>query len=50
MEKLSIRILKPNELSVLTELFTYNDVSEMITSNIKKMENGDSIVTYEVKK
>ena len=41
MEKLSIRILKPNKLSVLTELFTYNDVSEMITSNTKKMENGE---------
>ena len=38
MEKLSLRILKPNELSVLTELFTYNDVSEMITSNTKKIE------------
>lgn len=41
MEKLSLRILKPNELSVLTELFTYNDVSEMIASNTKKIENGE---------
>lgn len=41
MEKLSIRILKANELNILTELFTYNDVSEMITYNTKKIENGE---------
>lgn len=41
MEKLSIRILNPNELNILTELFSYNDVSEMIASNTKKIENGE---------
>ena len=41
MEKLSIRLLKSNELNILTELFSYNDVSEMIASNTKKIENGE---------
>ncbi len=37
----SVRKIKINELSVLTTLFNYKDVNEMIAENTRDIKNGD---------
>lgn len=41
MEKKYIKRLSSNELDLLGELFDYNDISEMMTSNSHRIENGE---------
>ena len=44
-----VRKLEINELSMLTELFKYKDVSEMIAENTRDTENGiiDSFALFD---
>ena len=41
MDKKYIKRLSSNELYLLGELFDYNDINEMMTSNSRKIENGE---------
>ena len=40
MNNFSVKELKENELTMLCDLFSYNDVDDMINANKQKIENG----------